>query len=52
MPPMGYLSMLGLVPMVFRINMGAGHGEASGRYDALHEEAFRFAFLVNQIGTG
>jgi oligopeptidase B len=39
-------------PLVFRINMGAGHGGASGRYDALHEEAFRFAFLVDQIGTG
>ena len=39
-------------PLVFRINMGAGHGGSSGRYDALHEEAFRFAFLVDQIGTG
>jgi oligopeptidase B len=39
-------------PLVFRINMGAGHGGASGRYDALHEEAFRFAFLLDQIGTG
>jgi oligopeptidase B len=39
-------------PLVFRINMGAGHGGASGRYDALHEEAFRFAFLLDQVGTG
>jgi oligopeptidase B len=39
-------------PLVFRINMGAGHGGSSGRYDALHEEAFRYAFLVDQIGTG
>lgn len=39
-------------PLVFRINMGAGHGGSSGRYDALREEAFRYAFLVDQIGTG
>ena len=39
-------------PLVFRINMGAGHGGASGRYDALREEAFRYAFMVDQIGTG
>jgi oligopeptidase B len=39
-------------PLVFRINMGAGHGGASGRYDFLHEEAFRYAFVVDQIGTG
>jgi len=31
--------------------MGAGHGDSSGRYDALHEEAFRYTFLVDQIGT-
>lgn len=30
----------------------APHGGSSGRYDALHEEAFRYAFLVDQIGTG
>ncbi|MEP6687416.1 MAG: S9 family peptidase [Gemmatimonadales bacterium] len=39
-------------PLVFRINMGAGHGGASGRYDAFREEAFRYAFVVDQIGTG
>jgi oligopeptidase B len=39
-------------PLVFRINMGAGHGGASGRYDALREEAFRYAFVVDQVGTG
>jgi oligopeptidase B len=39
-------------PLIFRVNMGAGHGGASGRYDALHEEAFRYAFVVDQIGTG
>jgi oligopeptidase B len=39
-------------PLVFRINMGAGHGGASGRYEALREEAFRYAFVLDQIGTG
>jgi oligopeptidase B len=39
-------------PLVFRINMGAGHGGASGRYDAFREEAFRYAFVVDQMGTG
>jgi oligopeptidase B len=39
-------------PLVFRINMGAGHGGASGRYDYLREVAFRYAFVLDQIGTG
>ena len=29
------------------INMGAGHGGSSGRYDHLHEEAQYYAFLVD-----
>ena len=29
------------------INMGAGHGGSSGRYDHLHEEAQYFAFLID-----
>jgi len=32
--------------------MGAGHCGSSGRYDALHEEAFRYTFLLDQIGAG
>ena len=39
-------------PLVFRINMGAGHAGASGRYDALREDAFRYAFIIDRIGTG
>jgi oligopeptidase B len=38
--------------LLLRVNMGAGHGGASGRYDALREEAFRYAFVLDQIGTG
>ena len=28
-------------------NMKAGHGGASGRFDALHETAKKFAFLLD-----
>jgi len=37
-------------PLLFKINMGAGHGGASGRYDALKETAFDDAFILNQFG--
>ena len=30
--------------------MGAGHGGASGRYDALRETAFNYAFMLWQMG--
>jgi oligopeptidase B len=36
-------------PLLLRTNMGAGHGGASGRYDALHEQAIRWAFILDQI---
>lgn len=36
--------------LVFKINMGAGHGGASGRYDAYKEQAFNYAFLLGQFG--
>jgi len=32
------------------VNMGAGHGGASGRYDALKETAFNYAFMLWQMG--
>jgi len=35
--------------LLLRTNMGAGHGGASGRYDALHEQAIRYAFILDQI---
>jgi oligopeptidase B len=37
-------------PLLFKINMGAGHGGASGRYDYLREIALDYAFLLRQLG--
>ncbi len=37
-------------PFLLHCNMDAGHGGASGRYDALHEAAFDYAFLLTQLG--
>jgi oligopeptidase B len=37
-------------PLYFKINMGAGHGGSSGRYDALKETAFDYAFILSQFG--
>jgi len=39
-------------PLLFKINMGAGHGGRSGRYEALRDEAFRYAFVLDVIGQG
>src|SRR5437667_7539747 len=36
--------------LLFKINMGAGHGGASGRYDYLREIALDYAFLLREIG--
>ncbi len=38
-------------PLLFQINMSAGHGGSSGRYDFLKEEAFDYAFLLTQLGV-
>ena len=37
-------------PLLLKVNFGAGHGGASGRYDALKETAFDFAFMLWQVG--
>jgi oligopeptidase B len=37
-------------PLLFKINMGAGHGGASGRYDYLREIAFDYSFLLTRLG--
>jgi oligopeptidase B len=37
-------------PLLLKVNMGAGHGGASGRYDALHETALTYAFMLWQMG--
>ena len=37
-------------PLLLKVNMGAGHGGASGRYDAIRETAFDYAFVLWQMG--
>jgi oligopeptidase B len=37
-------------PLLLKVNMGAGHGGASGRYDRLKEQAFEYAWLLSQVG--
>jgi oligopeptidase B len=36
-------------PLLLEVNFGAGHGGASGRYDALKETAFNYAFVLTEI---
>src|SRR5262249_44004460 len=36
--------------LLLKTNMEAGHGGASGRYDALRETAFDYAFILIQVG--
>jgi oligopeptidase B len=37
-------------PLLFRIDMKAGHGGSSGRYDFLKEIAFSYAFVLGALG--
>lgn len=37
-------------PVLYDINMTAGHGGASGRFDALREVARTYAFMLQQWG--
>jgi oligopeptidase B len=37
-------------PLTLKINMGAGHGGKSGRWDSLVEVAEEFAFILQQFG--
>mgnify|MGYP002783590076 CR=1 FL=1 len=37
-------------PLLLRMNMGAGHGGSSGRYERLREIAFDYAFILDQVG--
>jgi oligopeptidase B len=39
-------------PLLLKINMGAGHGGASGRYDYLREIALDYAFFLTDLGIG
>jgi oligopeptidase B len=38
-------------PLLFKINMAAGHGGRSGRFESLKETAEEYAFLLNLLGT-
>jgi len=37
-------------PLLFKINMAAGHGGSSGRYDALRELAFDYTWVLGVLG--
>jgi oligopeptidase B len=38
--------------LLLKINMGAGHGGKSGRYESLRETAEAYAFVLGQMGFG
>jgi oligopeptidase B len=38
-------------PLLLKVNMGAGHGGSSGRYDYLREVALDYAFMLWQMGA-
>ena len=38
-------------PYVVKINMGAGHGGASGRFDNLKDDALNYAFALKAVGA-
>jgi oligopeptidase B len=38
-------------PLLLHVNMDAGHGGASGRYDYLKEIAFDYAFILTQLAV-
>jgi oligopeptidase B len=37
-------------PVLLVVNMGGGHAGSSGRYDAMREVAFDYAFMLTQVG--
>jgi len=37
--------------LLLRVNMGAGHGGASGRYDKLKDDAADYAWLLGELGV-
>jgi oligopeptidase B len=38
-------------PLLLKVRMDGGHGGASGRFDALKDQAFLTAFLLDQLGV-
>jgi oligopeptidase B len=43
--------MTGGGPILFRVNMEAGHGGRSGRFQRFKEAAEQYAFLLDQLGV-
>jgi oligopeptidase B len=37
--------------LLLKMQMGSGHGGASGRYERLKEQAFRYAFILTECGA-
>jgi oligopeptidase B len=37
-------------PLIFRVNMEAGHGGKSGRFEQYHSRAEMYAFMLDQLG--
>src|SRR5262245_2011608 len=37
-------------PLLLKVNMNAGHGGSSGRYDALKDAAHTYAFILTELG--
>jgi oligopeptidase B len=37
-------------PILLKINLEAAHGGASGRYERMEEDAFRYAWVLDQLG--
>ena len=40
----------GTEAVLFKIDLDAGHGGPSGRYDMLREIAFDYAFILKRLG--
>jgi oligopeptidase B len=38
-------------PLLLKTNLDGGHGGHSGRYDALRDTAFDYAFILTQLGV-
>ena len=38
-------------PLIFRVNMEAGHGGKSGRFQRYHSIAEYYAFMLSQLGV-
>ncbi len=40
----------GTAPVLFKVNMGAGHGGESGRYERQKLQALKYSFVLDQLG--